>query len=108
MIEFTKSYKTSDGKLVETIDAAKQHELALVMANIIQDDDGNSKECSKDLYCEALAKVLLDNKDAIMDILTTTKNSKPKARAINGGTKKRTAKIVPLNTNPLVSVQEIQ
>ena len=96
MIEFTKSYKTSDGKLVETIEAAKQHELALVLAKILGEDGKVSEEYEK------LAQVLLKNKDAIMDVLTTTKSSKPKARAINGGTKKRTAKIVPL-ASPLLS-----
>jgi hypothetical protein len=42
---------------------------------------------------------LFKNKDFVVDILTTTKNSKPSARKINGGTKKRkiTVPDVPLN-----------
>lgn len=37
----------------------------------------------------AIADWIIENKEAIVDILTTTPNSKPSARKINGGTKRR-------------------
>ena len=38
---------------------------------------------------------ILKNPERVIDILTTTESSKPKARAINGGTKKRRTKAAP-------------
>jgi hypothetical protein len=41
---------------------------------------------------EAVALEMVDNADVIVDILTTTGASRPKARAIHGGRKPRKAK----------------
>jgi len=41
--------------------------------------------------------LILDKKDKIIDILTMTSSSKPKARAVNGGTKKRKVVITDAN-----------
>jgi len=87
MIEFTKSYKTSDGKLVASIPEAQVHELSILLGQV-QVGDGETQR-------DVLAKFILEKKDVVVDILTTTSTSKPKARAIHGGTKKRTPKAVP-------------
>lgn len=43
---------------------------------------------------ENIARLVMDNMQLVIDILTTTDQNRPKARAINGGTKKkRKAKI---------------
>ncbi len=39
-----------------------------------------------------IAEQIIEKREEIMDVLTTTINSKPSARKINGGTKKRKAK----------------
>lgn len=39
-----------------------------------------------------VARFIIENADKIIDILTTTATSKPKARKINGGTKVRKPK----------------
>lgn len=39
-----------------------------------------------------IAEQIIENRDEIVDVLTTTINSKPSARKINGGTKKRKPK----------------
>jgi len=85
MIEFTKSYKTVDGKLFDNINEAQIHEIEL----ILEKSDSSTSENAK-----FIAVAIFKNKDLILDILTTNPNSKPKARAIHGGTKKRVKGIV--------------
>lgn len=40
---------------------------------------------------KAIAETMMALKDKLLDILTTTPESRPKARRVNGGTKKRNA-----------------
>lgn len=42
---------------------------------------------------KSFAEFVMTHKARILDILTTTKRSKPRARAINGGTRKRKPKV---------------
>lgn len=77
MIEFTKSYKTADAQVFGSIEDAQVHEISAIL--------GISSDISKNI---------VSNKDKVMDILTTTSNSKPKARTIHGGTKKRNPKTI--------------
>ncbi len=83
MIQFCKAYTTTDGKTFGVIEEAQQHELELMFGR------------DTPATASALAAALLQNADKIVDILTTTKSSKPKARRINGGTKVRKS-IIPL------------
>lgn len=83
MIEFTKSYKTSNGQVFGTIEEAQAHEIESLF---------NMNEVCL-TSSATLTQFILKNKDKMVDILTTTPNSKPKARAIHGGTKKRTPKV---------------
>jgi len=76
MIEFTKSYKTADGEVFATIEEAQIHEFESLIGSLPDN-------------ITALTHLLVSEKDKIVDILTTTSNSKPKGRRINGGTKKR-------------------
>lgn len=80
MITKINAYKTSDGAAHPTLEDAQKAELysLLVTCNDITD----------------LAAHLLASKDRLLDILTTTPDSRPKARKVNGGTKNRTPKIV--------------
>lgn len=86
MIEFTKSYKTSDGQVFGSIEDAQTHELAIAIAK------SKGATVSFDSAKE-IAGLIMENRESIVDVLTTTPNSKPKARAINGGTKKRVKKV---------------
>jgi hypothetical protein len=90
MITFTKSYKTFDGKVFGTLEEAQVYELE----NLLNKAQGDPRDIGK-----TLSKFLLDNKDVLIDILTTTPNSKPKARIIHGGTKKRKTIITDADTN---------
>jgi hypothetical protein len=74
MIQFTKSYKTGDGQVFGSIEEAQIHELMLALDHVLDIDD---------------IKTIMTKKNLVVDILTTTPNSKPKARSLNGGTKKR-------------------
>ena len=91
MIEFTKSYKTADGQVFGAIEQAQIHELSVAFEKhpVLQATGLPSEPLS-----DVIAKMVLENKDLVIDVLTTTPNSKPKARAIHGGTKKRTPKTV--------------
>ena len=86
MIEFTKSYKTGDGNVFATIEKAQKHELSVLFEPhpTLQATGLPSEPMN-----EWIAEIVLDNKDKIVDILTTTTTSKPKARKINGGRKPR-------------------
>jgi hypothetical protein len=78
MIQFTKSYKTTDGQVFGSIESAQEHEIFVALS------------LSTNPSGPTIAKMILDKKDVLVDILTTTASSKPKARSINGGKKKRT------------------
>ena len=71
MIERTTAFIV-DGKAYTTLADAQSEALA----SIISLDKGN------------LPKTLVEHAEEVIDILTTGPRSKPKARAINGGTRK--------------------
>lgn len=81
MIEFINAVSTSDGKVHNTLEEAQVHELT---AAII--DSGITVDPSA---CAEIAQRLVISKEKVIDILTTTKTSRPKARKINGGRKAR-------------------
>ena len=98
MIEFTKSYKTSDGQVFGTIEEAQHHELsALFEKHPILTQTGLPPEPMHNW----IAGMVLDNSELVVDILTTKPSSKPKARKVNGGTKKRTHATGILDDNKL-------
>lgn len=82
MIEFTKSYKTADGQVFGSIEDAQVHEIETIFS---KNPFSTAKEA---------AAIVLKNKTVLIDVLTTTPNSKPKARATHGGTKARGKKTV--------------
>jgi hypothetical protein len=84
MIEFTKSYKTADGQVFGSIELAQLHEIETLLGGV--EDDTNS--------LANISKHLLKNKDILIDVLTTTPNSKPKARSSHGGTKTRKKTVI--------------
>ena len=85
MIKFTKSYETDDGQLFGSIEEAQIHEIENIFIKdlSLKDPFSTAKEA---------AYVIVKHKTVVIDALTTTPNSKPKARKINGGTKTRTSK----------------
>jgi len=89
-IERTSSFKTSDGKVFDKLDAAKGHEFAILILEELQEnitDPEHALECA-----EAIGEHLVDSADVVVDILSTTERSIAKARAINGGKKPRKVK----------------
>ena len=85
MIEKISAYKSSDGKMFGTIEEIQKHELGLLF---------KPEDFAGAPVVDQVAQSIMRHKDRIMDILTTTSRSKPKARSINGGTRKRTPKVV--------------
>lgn len=82
MIEFTKSYRTGDGQVFGSIEDAQVHEIETIFQK-------NPFTTAKEA-----ASIVLKNKTILIDVLTTTPNSKPKARASHGGTKNRKRTVV--------------
>ncbi len=82
------TYKTSDGEKFEKLSDAQQHELELLFP------PDHTRQEAPGMYYDGklIAAVLMQKADIVSDILSTTSKSKPRARAINGGTKKRTPK----------------
>lgn len=93
MIEFTKSYKTGDGLVFGSIEEAQAHEIAALMKANDLGPNG----------AEAVAQFLIAQKDAVIDILTMTPNSKPKARKMHGGTKNRKKVITDAERNAVLA-----
>src|SRR5262245_39439643 len=83
MIEKVISYRASDGAIFATLEQVKEHELCLLLAG---------KVTSEGIAVDCAAHKLVENGSKVIDILSTGPKSIPKARAINGGTKKRKAK----------------
>jgi len=99
MITFAKSYKTSDDRIFGTVIEAQTHELEIIFEDVnITATVG--KSCAVDI-----ANAIISKKELIVDILTTTPNSKPQARSLHGGTKKRPSKTVV--TDAVTSVTSV-
>lgn len=83
MIKPTKSYKDSTGKIHATVEEAQAAEIVVLLKSV-----GGLSEDSA-----AIAAVgLVDAREKVIDILTTSEKSRPTARKINGGTRTRKPK----------------
>lgn len=86
MIEFTKAYKAA-GAIYDTLEEAQAAELVQLLK------PNDTQTVITPVYA---AKVILENAKLVIGILTTTKDSRPRARAENGGTKKHKPKPLPI------------
>jgi hypothetical protein len=84
MIERTNSFKVGEKSFLTLLEAQK-YEIQQLLDKQQLVAPGLTPVKAIDI-----AEWILNNKVAILDILTMTPNSKPKARRINGGTKRRT------------------
>lgn len=100
MITFTRSYKTQDGQVFGTIEEAQEHELGVAFEKHPLLTQTGLPPAPMNQW---IAKMVLESKEVVMDILTMTPNSKPKARSIHGGTKKRNVKSVVTDANVTVA-----
>lgn len=88
MITKIQGYKSSDGKMHASIEDAQASELFEIVVEVHRDSGIPIVDTDAKLIVDGLMR----HRDKIIDILTTTPSSKPKARAINGGRKKRAAR----------------
>jgi hypothetical protein len=91
MIEKTNAFKVGDQSFL-TLEQAQKHEIRNLLELDPQIVTLDRKE---------IADWVVQYKDVIVDILTTSASSKPKARKINGGTKRR--KVILNNTSPVTT-----
>lgn len=104
MITKATGYQSSDGKFHRTIDDAQSYEMGTILLPLLVEHhyEQAHDELDRETRLRELTQDILDKKDQFIDILTMKPNSLPKARKINGGTKKRTPKhIAAQNTLPL-------
>jgi hypothetical protein len=104
MIQFTKSYKTDDGKTFGTIEEAQEHEISVLLIPLLQTNANGTAVHER--TPNGIAKHLLNNKTVLIDILTTTPNSKPKARSSHGGTKTRKKTVITDATTTVAGVNQ--
>ena len=71
-----------------TLEAAQAAELTNLFPTT------NDKENPSLLTVKEIVAILMENQEQVLDILTTTPTSKPKARKINGGSKPRKNKVL--------------
>lgn len=86
MISRLTAFADSKGNTYGTLEAAQKAELALRFK------DGDETAPNSPWSIDEIVSRIIDDKDKIIDILTTTPTSKVKARKINGATKTRAPK----------------
>jgi hypothetical protein len=79
MIIKTHGFQSSDGTIHGSLPEAQKAELLALLTKAYNEDD----------IIGGVADHLVANQEKVIDILTMTPKSKPRARKINGGTKKR-------------------
>lgn len=84
MITTAKAFVTSDQKTHAALEDAQKHELAILLR--LQSGPQESG-----FTLANLVDLVMGCREKVMDVLTTTASSKPRARKVNGGTKKRKA-----------------
>ena len=87
MITKIKAFKSSDDKLFEHLDELQKYEVATILKCAPLSTEAIPEGLYQNIV-ENVCAALLSNKDRIVDILTLGPRSKPKARRINGGTRK--------------------
>lgn len=95
MIEKTTSYKTSDGVFSASLEEAKKHELNRLVMDAL--DGFQATEVAADNEAKIAALItakLLDNSEAVTDILTLGPKSRPGARKLNKARVSRAGKSV--------------
>lgn len=105
MITKVNAYQSSDGTAHSSLEEAQKAEIKALFK---REERANTSEWLEPSL-EYIADLLVENAGQVVDILTTTPTSKPKARKVNGGTKRR-KKGEQLQTEPLplVAAEEVK
>lgn len=93
MILRVTAFKSSDGKTFESLEEVQKHEIEIILNSAPITNEAIDESRHAQIVANVCAAIL-NHKEKILDILTTGPRSKPKARSINGGTRKRTPRIV--------------
>jgi len=94
------AFTASDGSLCSTLEEAQKHELtAIALAAVKRERVPSSDDAATDQECDRavlIGAIIYDQRDAILDILTTGPRSRPGARKVKGTTApRRAAKATP-------------
>jgi hypothetical protein len=85
MIEKVPSFRATNGEVFPTLEGAQKAEIRALLTPEM--GEGPS---------DIILVAILRNSERLVDILTTSPASLPKARKVNGGTKRRKAKVEAL------------
>lgn len=77
MIEKTTGYKTSSGKICETIEDARQAEIESIVEKLQWEENAQ-------VFYPQIVSLIYEHREAILDVLTTSSKSRPRARKANG------------------------
>lgn len=86
MIEKATAFKDSNGCIYPTLEEAQRAEISSILSG-----DETLSDIARQTYAHCAA-VIVANQEKVIDILTTSESSRPKARKVNGGTKPRKAR----------------
>ncbi len=101
MITKEKAYKTSDGKVHATLGDAQKAELEALFVEICKQEVDEPVSISNNaivFLCDAIVKRI----DRFKDILSTTGDSRPRARKVNRKTKGRYEKHISERTTEIL------
>jgi len=82
MISKQTSFVTTDGQLFVNIEGAQKHELEKFLGEGLLNQETETT-------ADVVATVLLHHKEEIVDLLTMKATSRPKARKVNGASRKK-------------------
>jgi hypothetical protein len=88
-------YTSSDGSIHDSLERAQHAELTILLKVPLENPSPSGGGAT---FSMSVISEILKHREQIIDILTTKPNSLPKARKINGGTKKR--KPAVMNNDP--------
>lgn len=101
MITKTLGYKSSDGTIHGSLVECQKAELSVIFRG------ANPNTPDSEFDIDRITQTIIDQKDQIIDILTTGPRSKPKARKINGASRAKKPKRheaeqfpLPMEDNP--------
>lgn len=89
MITRIQGYQSSDGTFHPSLERARQVELEMLLKEVIEKPQPLQGGAT---FVSSVVGEIIRNGDKIVDILTTTPNSKVRGRKVNGATRKRTPK----------------
>jgi hypothetical protein len=86
MIKPTRAFVASDGTVHTELSRIQEHEIKLLLRSKLEGDVSLSAE--GEALVDVAAKIMVQEREKVLDILTTSSRSRPATRKINGASRK--------------------